>query len=204
MLCAFALRADSNCVDIGAHRGDLLRHILRAAPHGHHIAYEPLPDHHARLVESFPTVDARNAAVWNDNGTMTFEYVRSEPAQSGLKLTALSKSAKTASIQVRTDRLDDSLPDGYVPDLIKVDVEGAERQVFEGALRTLGQHKPIVFFEHQPEIAAAYGSSPADIHALLVGEVGLQIFTTEGTGPLTALEFAQLSGGRMHNFIART
>ena len=51
-------------------------------------------------------------------------------------------------ITVRTERLDDNLPDGWLPDFVKIDVEGAERLVFEGAMRTFRLVKPTIAFEH--------------------------------------------------------
>src|SRR6266852_4019276 len=38
------LKEDSNCVDIGAHSGSILRLMLECAPRGQHLAFEPLPD----------------------------------------------------------------------------------------------------------------------------------------------------------------
>ena len=35
---------DSNCIDVGAHRGRFLRTFVRCAPGGQHLAFEPLPD----------------------------------------------------------------------------------------------------------------------------------------------------------------
>ena len=43
VLLAAELRSDSNCLDIGSYRGDVLREMVRRAPLGHHIAWEPLP-----------------------------------------------------------------------------------------------------------------------------------------------------------------
>ena len=37
------LKADSNCVDIGCHLGDVLESMLRFAPNGVCFAFEPLP-----------------------------------------------------------------------------------------------------------------------------------------------------------------
>lgn len=38
------LAADASCVDVGCNVGAILAEILRVAPHGHHYAFEPLPD----------------------------------------------------------------------------------------------------------------------------------------------------------------
>ncbi len=91
-LFAFALAHDANCIDVGAHAGAILREILRCAPHGRHIAYEPLPSFYERLVTEFPQVDVRFAALSNEAGTTTFKHVRTNP------VTAASVSGR---IQVR-------------------------------------------------------------------------------------------------------
>jgi hypothetical protein len=62
-------------------------------------------------------------------------------------------------IIVRTERLDRSLPAGYVPAVIIIDVEGAEQQVVEGALETIRRHQPIVVFEHGLGAADHYGTA---------------------------------------------
>ena len=57
LLLAFVLREDANCIDVGANVGEILEEIVRVAPRGRHIAYEPLPDHAADLAKRFPGVD---------------------------------------------------------------------------------------------------------------------------------------------------
>ena len=79
LLLAFSLAADANCVDIGAHRGAVLRDMVRCAPEGSHIAFEPLPDKAAELRSAFPEVDVREAAVCDENGTASFVHVVSNP-----------------------------------------------------------------------------------------------------------------------------
>ncbi len=54
-----------------------------------------------------------------------FNYVRNLPGYSGLKRRAYPRPPDVEVLEVRTERLDDHLPEGYVPALIKIDVEGA-------------------------------------------------------------------------------
>ncbi len=65
LLLTFVLTEGANCIDIGAHKGAALAEMVRVAPYGKHIAYEPLPLLHKYLVDHFPTVDVRLAAVSN-------------------------------------------------------------------------------------------------------------------------------------------
>src|SRR5438132_7880121 len=176
LLCSFALRRDSNCVDVGAHEGAVLAEIVRVAAAGRHIAFEPLPAFAERLRASFPTVDVRNAALGNETGERSFVSVRDQPALSGFRERTYPGPMQRDMITVGVERLDDALPAGYVPALIKIDVEGAEREVLEGALETIARHRPIVVFEHGKGAAPVYGTSPRGVFALLVEQGGLRLF----------------------------
>jgi FkbM family methyltransferase len=184
LLIAFVLNSDSNCIDVGSHEGRFLEDIVRLAPLGHHIAYEPLPHFSKKLTQQFPTVDVRAAAASNVDGEGEFVHVKNLPAYSGFRRRAYPSAPDIEMIRVRTERLDDHLPADYVPTLIKIDVEGAEQLVIEGAMQTITQHRPVVVFEHGKGASDFYGSSPAEIAGLL-GKAGLRIFDLDGNGPYT-------------------
>ena len=57
------LEHDSVCFDVGAHEGAVLGEMVRVAPNGRHIAWEPLPALARRLRERFPSVEVRDAAL---------------------------------------------------------------------------------------------------------------------------------------------
>jgi FkbM family methyltransferase len=202
LLLALSLAEDSNCVDVGSHQGAVLREIVRAAPRGRHIAFEPLPVFHAQLAAEFPGVDVRRVALSNGVGEASFTYVRTRPGYSGFRPRRYPAAEETETITVATDTLDSSLPDGYVPALIKIDVEGAEGQVLQGALRTIKEHTPTVVFEHGTA-AREYGTRPETIFGLLCDEAGLRIFDLDGNGPYGRTEFAAVCDrGRYWNFVA--
>jgi FkbM family methyltransferase len=202
LLLAFILAEDANCIDIGAHEGVILREIVRCAPYGRHIAYEPLPELAARLKGEFPSVDVRNAAVSNVAGEETFHRIIAGPMQSGLKLRTGTPQAAGQAFTVQVERLDDALPADYVPALIKIDVEGAERHVIEGAMQTLSRHAPIVCFEHGPGAELEYETSPEQVFDLLVGGAGLRIFDIDGNGPYTRDWFVDTYHQPIWNFVA--
>src|SRR5438445_6207964 len=133
LVMACTLSEESNCVDIGAATGDLLADMIRLSPRGRHIAYEPLPELHAILRERFPHIDARNAAVSDSAGEVEFVHVRNAPGWSGLRQYDIAvASPEMETIRGRTVRLDDDLPEGSVPDFVKIDVNGAEVEVVRG------------------------------------------------------------------------
>jgi FkbM family methyltransferase len=191
LLLQTILTERSNCVDVGAYRGRMLEEIVRIAPRGRHIAYEPLPDRQRSLAARYPQVDVRWAAVSNETGEASFSYVKNEPARSGLKARSLRETSPVEQLTVRTVALDHDLPDGYVPALIKVDVEGAERQVFEGAIETIARYQPVIVFEHGRGGAPYYGTQPRHVYALLHDRAGLAIFDIDGDGPYTLRQFEE-------------
>jgi FkbM family methyltransferase len=204
-LMSRTLRRTSNCIDVGAYRGRVLAGMLRLAPHGRHIAYEPLPHLHRLLARRFPCVDVRNAALSDRPGRASFTAVHDSPGLSGFHNRWAGEGRhRTESIDVRIETLDTDLPPGYAPDFIKVDVEGAERLVFEGGIRTIRTHRPTILFEHGKGGADHYATEPADIHRLLSGEAGLRIFALEGRRPLGLAEFEEeYQRNEQWNFVAQ-
>jgi FkbM family methyltransferase len=202
LLMAFCLAADANCVDAGAHRGVVLREMLRCAPLGRHIAFEPLPALAAELRRSFPEVDVRDVALSDASGSARFVHVSSNPEMSGLREREYGGPQEVEHIEVQTQRLDDALPPGYVPALLKIDVEGAELLVLQGALGTLRAHRPIVMFEHGIGGADRYGSSSRDVYLLLTAEAGLRIFDIDGGGPYSEGDFVAMFSRPLWTWVA--
>jgi FkbM family methyltransferase len=203
LLVKFTLAEDANCIDIGCHRGRVLGQIVAAAPKGRHIAFEPIPEFAARLRGAFPSVDVREMAASNEAGKVEFTYYPGKPALSGLRRRTHVADAGARTIEVEMESIDSAIPAGYEPALIKIDVEGAERQVIEGALETIKRFRPTVVFEHESSGAAYYDTDPGDIFRLLVDEAGLRIFDLRGTGPYSREEFSQAyASGSAANFVA--
>jgi FkbM family methyltransferase len=203
-ILAACLAVDANCIDIGAHTGGVLRDMVRSAPQGRHIAYEPLPELAAALARDFPSVDVHNAAVSDSAGEEEFTFLVSDPMRSSLAAAgAVPPPGAVHRLRVRTERLDDTLPADYAPALIKVDVEGAEAAVFRGGLETLRRHRPIVIFEHGLGGADKYGSGPDEVWGLLAGDIGLRIYDLDGRGPYSRQEFVNVFDQPIWNFLAR-
>jgi precorrin-6B methylase 2 len=83
---AAVLRPDSHVIDIGANRGEVLEQMIRLAPNGRSLAYEPIPDLARQLAERFPQAIVRQVALSQETGTSTFHHVSDAPAYSGLRL----------------------------------------------------------------------------------------------------------------------
>jgi FkbM family methyltransferase len=184
LLLRFGLRARSNCLEVGANQGIFLRDIRRVAPGGHHIAYEPIPGLYEKLTREFPTVEVRQRALSDRDGLTQFVHVL-DPGMQGLSGLLDHRTpdsdpggTRTEVFTVATERLDGHVPDGWLPDFVKIDVEGAEQLVLEGAVETLRRAKPVIAFEHGFRAGAS-----EEIYKLLCQDVGLRLFDMDGNGP---------------------
>jgi FkbM family methyltransferase len=198
------LEPDSDCLDVGAHAGSVLQEMVRIAPRGRHVAWEPLPAFAARLREQFPGVEVREAALGDTAGTRAFAHVVEDPGWSGFLVRPTPSSSPVEELTVEVERLDDVLSDGVRPAFVKVDVEGAEEAMLLGALETLRRHRPVVAFEHGRGSADIYGTTPGRIHDLLCAELGYSISGLDGDGPYDAERFIEIfASGERVNFVAR-
>ena len=194
IVLASTLRSNSNAIDIGAASGEVLREIQRVAPNGRHIAFEPLPNTARRLANAFPGVDVRAMALSDTNGTANFVCVKNSLAYSGLERYTYPEYVDASEIEeitVDVGRLDDNLSAEYAPALIKIDVQGAEGLLLQGALRTLATYRPVIIFEHIFKTAAVYGTTSISLHRLLCAELGYGIFDLAGDGPYSVEEFEE-------------
>jgi FkbM family methyltransferase len=197
------LSPDSDCLDVGAHAGSVLRELVRLAPHGRHVAWEPLPEFARRLRDEFPAVEVRQAALSDHGDEQPFTHVIEEPGWSGLVQRPTPGRSPVETIRVRCERLDDVLPKGIRPAFVKIDVEGAEEQVLRGAVETLGRHRPMVAFEHGAGSADLFGTTPEALHDLLTDELGYLVGGLDGDGPYTRATFAEIfASGQRVNFLA--
>jgi FkbM family methyltransferase len=177
------LRKDSNCVDVGCHKGSILKEMLHFSPKGTHYAFEPLPEMNKTLQETFRStanVHLYDYALSDTAGTTSFQHVVSNPAYSGIRQREYERShEEIQEITVKTELLDSIIPNHVPIQFIKIDVEGAELQVFRGAVETIKHNQPIIVFEHGLGAADYYGTRPEDVYDLLTTQCGLRLFIME-------------------------
>jgi FkbM family methyltransferase len=136
--------ANAVALDVGANIGVTAAVLSRCLPQGVVYAFEPGKSVYAALVRNveqnrLPNVRPWNAAVSNAPGTVKF----SEHFAYG-HITTNPNAPTIPAITI----------DGFVEehslarvDFIKIDVEGYEKAVLEGATRTIARHSPIVLME---------------------------------------------------------
>lgn len=141
--------------DIGANTGFYTLFFAQlAGPKGHVISFEPFPQNAACLINHaalncLTNVQVVQAAVGNEDGLAGFSTGH------GSYQNALVASDSTMLVVpvITLDRFiaHEGKP---IPQLIKIDVEGAEADVLLGAKHLLEEHRPVLF-------VALHGDEPA-------------------------------------------
>jgi FkbM family methyltransferase len=155
--------------DVGGHIG---YHAVAAANRvgsaGRIFAFEADPAMYQRLarnLKQFPWAQATHAAVWDHSGTLTFS--RSPVAQeSGWgTLTEVRDFGNGEHLEVRAISLDDWCRDAHVTrwDVMKLDAEGSELAVLQGAQNALAKFLPIMMIEINGILLKEAGISPAQV-----------------------------------------
>jgi FkbM family methyltransferase len=150
---------DGVCFDVGAYRG-YMSGVMALAGASKVIAFEPLPSNQdavRRLCELNPTlpIELWPVALGRSDGAEQLNIL----ADSSMAKLATSSFQKNA-MHVREILVDVRRIDALVemqaclpPDLIKIDVEGAELDVLQGAATVLRRHRPPIFLEaHSDEL----------------------------------------------------
>lgn len=200
----------SNCVDVGAHKGEILDELLKLAPNGKMFAFEPIPQMFEALQSKYvelPNVMLSNCALSDRNGTSSFQYVKTNPAYSGLRKRTYLQKETIEEISVQNCLLDEVIPKDVKIDFIKIDVEGGEFQVLKGAVNIIQRDRPVVIFEHGLGASDHYGTTPEMIYSLLCEQCELDITLMErfivDAAPLSKDEFrAQFYKSLNYYFVA--
>jgi len=157
--------------DVGGHHGLMaIISSFAAGPQGRVITFEPNP--HAReylkqhiSINGISNVEVQPVALTDKDGIMPF-FVQSGDVtwNSSIIKDFASSDENAGSIMIKAMTLDGFTNNtGYIPKVIKIDVEGAEFLVLRGALETIRKHRPAVIMEFNPASAAAAKTSINDI-----------------------------------------
>jgi FkbM family methyltransferase len=189
------LRPGDTAVDAGAHIGFFtMQMAAMVGAAGRVYAFEPFPPNAELLERSIAEngyadrVVFKRAAVGSASGVARLTFPRETLNTGGAYLLAPGTSPLSGNLeqQVATVALDD-LPLQRPVRLIKMDVEGAEPLVLEGARRILAEDRPVILSELHPaqleraanSSAAAYLAQLRDIgyraHRIEQGAVGAPI-----------------------------
>lgn len=188
------LRRNSNCIDVGAHVGGVLQHMVDISPRGRHYAFEPLPHLSQRLTETFPQVIVHQVAVSDRTGESEFQFVENDPGYSGLRRRDYDRpDPKITAIRVHVVTLDEIIPRNEKIAFIKIDIEGGEFHAIKGGIETIRHGVPVIVFEASSRSTGLYGVKPNDVYLLVTETLGYELSTMERwlkrKAPFTREEF---------------
>lgn len=176
------LPADGVALDVGANIGVLSLLMGRLCPRGRVIAFEPAPDNLAYLrrnvaENALANVTASAIALYDRTGPLSFVFNEEYPAGSFVGTGAEAQA-------VDGMRLDDWMADSGLArlDLVKLDVEGAERRVLEGARETFARWRPDLIVEVNPAALRRFQDTSFRDLVAVVRDVCEEIFVIERTG----------------------
>lgn len=207
-ICDF-LKPGMTFVDVGANMGYFA--CIAAAKVGREgkvFAYEADPDVFVFLQDNlslnwhFENVDARNVAIWSEPGEITlhrrgkYKGLTSVARIAEDELKAAGDTIEAVSVEAMP--LADLIPAGVRPDLVKIDVEGAEPWVLRGS-RSLLERSPstTLLIEWSPSQIVKCGGAPSDLLDSLSG-LGREIRLLEqGMRQVGATDLANVHHGTL-------
>ncbi len=175
------LNPNANCIDVGCHKGEFMDMMIQYAPNGSHMGFEPIPEMYESLQDKYGNHHTiYQLALSNQKGELSFQHVTNFPAYSGFKERNYDgKNAVIEQITVQTELLDSLIGEHERVDFIKIDVEGAELQVLEGAQKTINRCHPFILFEFGKGAADHYGTTAEMIYEFFKNN-GMELNTLSG------------------------
>lgn len=200
------LVAASRCVfDVGAHAGlYALPAALAMRGRGMVYAFEPSPRARTVLDRHLALNACENCTVvpmfvGEGSGECDFFEYQEEhldrnsfvaPRAFGDDASRAAWRHNAVRLRVPTVSLDEFCSaSGAEPDLLKVDVEGAELKVLRGASRLLERHRPRIFLSLHPGLLRCAGENVEELRAALSAH-RYELLTAEGD-PAVTLEFGE-------------
>lgn len=171
------IRPRAIVLDVGANVGAYtLLFAQWAGRSGRVFAFEPSPSASRSLrrhlaLNSAGNVEVIDAAVCDRQGTAAL-YDDGCPGRSSL----IGSAEHHRAVTVRTTTIDSFCAErSLTPDVVKIDVEGAELEVLRGARRTLAAEKTVAFVEFHPSVWRSRNLDASD----LARELAMQGFEPE-------------------------
>ena len=185
-MCNRLLRPSDVYYDIGSNTGLFAIDAAVSIPNLTVYAFEPQPrlaGHIRRSIEAnkLLNVHCLELLLGAEEATRSF-YLTSHSIHASLS----PRERRYREISVPMSTIDVLVESGAirVPDIIKVDVEGAELMVFEGGKRMFKEHMPSVIFEAD-ENMSRMGVETQDLFSSLTRAGCYAFFNIEPSGQLT-------------------
>lgn len=171
--------------DIGGNIGYFSLYMAQKFPNAAFHTFEPIPKTYEYLEKNLKENNTKNINAYNfglTNEKQTMEMFYNPKGCGGSSLKNICEETYIEKIICEFSTLDDFVKENNITilDVIKCDVEGAEKFVFEGGLETLKKFKPVIFTEMLRKWSAKFNYHPNDIIALLL-PLGYKCFAISET-----------------------
>jgi len=182
-ICRKFLTNGSTFYDIGANVGYISIELSRLFHDLRVVAFEPQPDL-ARILaisatlNGFKDLSVYDLMLGHEEGVADL-YIPNHSIHASL----VSREKGAKKLKLRITALDALVQCRAIPppDFIKIDVEGAELEVFRGATETIRDHKPFILFEAD-ENMARFGNARGDILRYLCNLASYEFFFVDEAG----------------------
>lgn len=140
--------------DVGANVGLYTVLLAQAAPRGHVVAFEPVPESRARLIKNLDINGVRNATVQaialSDHAGEARMQVYEDGHGCDHLVRGDTHEVNPANLTVVTATGDEYASLSGDPDIVKVDIEGHEPEFLRGSWEMLVRRRPILMLEVNP------------------------------------------------------
>ena len=185
-VCRSLLREGDVFYDIGSNSGIFSLDFASAIQDLEIIAFEPQPllvDHIRRSIKKngFTNITVLEQLLGNENGEASLFLV----GHSGMA-SLVPRERRARELRCSISTLDHLVGSGAIsaPDIVKIDAEGAERAIFEGAQDVLRRHAPSIVFESNQNMRR-FGYEADALFDALSSAADYQFFVIEDEGALS-------------------
>lgn len=185
------IRKDFTVLDVGANIGDVTLHAAaKVGGGGHVVAVEPDPVNFKKLqlnCSSNPFLSnilLLNHGLGDTEGELPL--ITFSESNRGMNRIGVGVPSADKAVHIRVRTIDHVFQEsGFsLPDLIKIDVEGYELRVLEGARQLIDRCHPILFIELDDNNLAEHGDSAQSLIDFLEG-YGYSVYNSDNMEPVT-------------------
>lgn len=187
------IKPDFICFDIGANIGETTLNFAKLAPEGRIYSFEPVPFLFERLkinteLNPFKNIELYNIALSDREEELFFE----NPSNNNSSGISLNKESSGTSTLVHSTTVDLFVSKNNINkiDFIKIDVEGFENYVINGAENTLLKHTPLLMIEIDNRYLKPKNTSEKILLTELSMKFGYSLYRIDGINKIkiTAIE----------------
>lgn len=163
------VQRNSIVIDVGANMGRFTLAFAFAASDGQVICYEPDPRNFEKLRSNIALNDFRHVKGFNKalgDKSCVRELFKVNQHNAGMnRFISADTQNEIESVETQVSRLDDEVKTLGLThiDIIKIDVEGFEYKVLQGAEESIKKYRPVLFLELVDENLKDHGDTSGDV-----------------------------------------